>query len=99
MICPTPMRSRRNSRPLRRGGSGRSAAFSNTHRHKPGHAPGFCDFTEIRKMSDETPKPVIDLDAVFTEWNAYEARRAELHPANKAIRSEERRGGKEGGST
>ncbi len=35
-------------------------------------------------MSDETPKPVIDLDAVFTEWNAYEARRAELHPANKA---------------
>lgn len=35
-------------------------------------------------MSDETPKPVIDLDAVFAEWNAHEARRAELHPANKA---------------
>ena len=35
-------------------------------------------------MSDETPKPVIDLDAVFAEWNAHEARRSELHPANKA---------------
>src|SRR3546814_19809125 len=86
------MLSRRNSRPFRRGGSGRSATLPNSHHRKPGPAPGFCVFTEIRKMSDENPKPVIDLDTVFTEWNAYEARRAELQPAN---RSEERRVGKE----
>src|SRR3546814_2441563 len=83
-ICPKAMRSRRNSRPFRRGGSGRSATLPNSHHRKPGPAPGFCVFTEIRKMSDENPKPVIDLDTVFTEWTAYEARRAELHPANKA---------------